>query len=124
MKDFTYFHCYTEDLWPGYEKSGLLRRRFGIRFPQSIDLPESQKFNALAARGGRLHSLVKETRCGFYIDRLQGGSFMQDYVYDRALIDEYENLLDDDFLGFQMHEWLSNYKSDLEKLEDLPAEAW
>lgn len=124
MKDFTYFHCYTEDLWPGYEKRGLLRRNFGIRFPQSIDLPESQKFNALAARGGTLHRLVSETRCAFYIDRLQGGSFMQDYVYDRGLIEEYERLLGDRFLGFQMHEWLSNYRSDVDKLKDVPAEAW
>lgn len=124
MKDFTYFHCYAEDLWPGYEKSGLLRRHFGIRFPQSTDLPESQKFNTLAARGGALHRFVRETRCAFYIDRLQGGSFIQDYVYDRDLVNEYERLLGDRFLGFQMHEWLSNYRSDLDKLKEVPAEAW
>ena len=34
-------------------------------------------------------------------------------------------MLGEKFLGFQMHEWLSNYRSDdSDKLGDLPAEEW
>jgi hypothetical protein len=50
MKKFTYFHCYAEDLWEGYEKNGLLRDHFGIRFMQCIRLPEELKFNELAQK--------------------------------------------------------------------------
>jgi hypothetical protein len=126
MEHFTYFHCYAEDLWRGYERNGLLRRHFGIRFPQAVNLPEGKKFNALAARGGALHRIVFENRdrCAFCVDRLQGGAFIQDYAYDQDLVAEYERLLGDRFLGFQMHEWLSNYKSDLTKLAEVPDEAW
>ncbi len=121
----TFYHCYAEDLWEGYEKNGLLRKNFGIRFPQSIDLPEDQKFNAAAAKGGKLYELVRETKCGFYIDRLQGGCYIENYPYDRALLNEYEEMLGDRFLGFQMHEWFSNYRGEIhKKLADLPADNW
>ena len=121
----TFYHCYTEDLWEGYEKNGLLNTPFGIRFPQSLDLPKDQKFNAAAAKGGKLYELVRATKCGFYIDRLQGGCYIENYPYDRALLDEYEKMLGDRFLGFQMHEWLSNYRGEIhKKLADLPADRW
>ena len=125
MEKFTYFHCYAEDLWEGYEKNGLLRNSFGIRFMQCIRLPEELKFNELAKKDGKLYNYVKEHNCAFYVDRLQGGTFMQDYEYDRDLIAEYERLLGDKFLGFQMHEWLSNYKTEIHwKLTDLPENEW
>ncbi|MBP3334343.1 MAG: hypothetical protein J6M35_09910 [Clostridia bacterium] len=125
MEKFTYFHCYAEDLWEGYEKNGLLRDNFGIRFMQCIRLPEELKFNEYAKKGGKLYNFIKEHNCAFYIDRLQGGTFLEEYDFDTDLIDEYKQLLGDKFLGFQMHEWLSNYKTEIHwKLTDLPEEKW
>ena len=121
----TYLHCYADDLWEGYEKNGLLRENFGIRFPQSIHLPEELMFNELAKKDGKLYNYVKEHRCAFYIDRLQGGSVFQNYEYDEDLLNEYEDMLGDNFLGFQMHEWFSNYRSEIfSKLKNVPADAW
>jgi len=121
----TFYHCYTEELWRGYEKNGLLNTPFGIRFPQSIDLPENQKFNTVAAKGGKLYELIRETKSGFYIDRLQGGCYIENYPYDRELIAAYESMLGDRFLGFQMHEWLSNYRGEIhQKLGKLEVDTW
>ena len=60
MRKFVYFHCYTEDLWEGYEKNGLIKEKFGIRFPQSIRLPEKEKFNEALKKGGKLYNYIKE----------------------------------------------------------------
>ncbi len=121
----TFLHCYTDELWKGYEINGLIGKGFGIRFPQSKPLPDNEKFNVLAAKNGKLYNFVKQNRCPLYIDRLQGGIYIDDYEYDAELLDEYERILGDDFLGFQMHEWLSNYRGDVvNKLGDLPAEEW
>ena len=125
MKKFTYFHYYADDLWEGYEKNGLLRENFGIRFVETIYQPKELKFNELAKVGGELYSYVKNHKCAFYVDRLQGGCFLENYAYDMELIEEYKRLLGDKFLGFQMHEWLSNYNSDVEwKLGELSKEEW
>ena len=56
--DFVFFHGYDSVIWRGYEKCGLLDRFSGVRFCQSLMLPDCQKFNALAAKGGELHSLI------------------------------------------------------------------
>lgn len=125
MKDFTYFHCYAEDLWEGYEKNGLLRGSFGIRICHSVRLPEKLRFNELARVGGRLYQYVEKHRPALYVDRLQGGDYIQEYPFDKALIGVYKEMLGEKFLGLQMHEWLSNYRSDVsDKLGDLPAEEW
>ena len=125
MRKFVYFHCYTEELWEGYEKNGLIKEHFGIRFPQSIRLPEKEKFNEALKKGGKLYNYIKEKNCYLYVDRLQGGSFIQNYPYSQELIEEYKQMLGDKFLGFQMHEWFSNYKGDVQwKLGDLPKEEW
>ena len=113
MDKFTFFHCYAENLFDGYEKNGLLRNSFGIRLPHSIRMPENMKFNEIAKKGGKLYNYIKEHNCAFYVDRLQGGDYIQNYQYDKNLILEYEKLLGDKFLGFQIHEWLSNYAADV-----------
>lgn len=125
MKNFTYFHCYEDDLWAGYEKNGLLRESFGIRFPQAINLAEDKLFNSLLKKDGNLYNYIKEKRCGLYVDRIQGGNYFQEYDYDEDLINEYREMLGDKFLGFQIHEWLSNYRNDVcSKLGDLSKEEW
>ncbi len=125
MKRFTYFHCYTEELWKGYEKNGLLRDNFGIRCMQSIYLSEDRLFNSILKKGGELYNYIKEKKCFLYVDRLQGGTVIQEYEYDEELIREYREMLGDRFLGFQMHEWLTNYKNDVDlKLAELSEEQW
>ena len=84
MKNFTYFHCYEDDLWAGYEKNGLLRESFGIRVPQAINLAEDTLFNSLLKKDGKLYNYIKEKRCGLYVDRIQGGNYFQEYDYDEA----------------------------------------
>lgn len=122
---FVFFHGYSPDTWDAMLRSGLVGDNDGIRFQQSIDLPEELKFNALAKKGGKLYSIIKERNCPLLIDRLQGGCYIDEYVYDAELLAEYRNLLGDRFFGFQMHEWLSNYRSDAnKKLAELSADEW
>ena len=123
---FTFFHCYSPKLWAGYEKNGLLRGKYGVRFPMSIRNTElGDDFNQVAKKGGALYDLVKKNKLPLYIDRLQGGDFIYDYNFDEELLVEYERMLGDDFYGFQMHEWLSNYHNDVRlRLKELPEDEW
>ena len=121
---FTYFHCYLPGTWDAQVRAGLVNKNSGIRFPESIDIEESYKFNNLAARGGELYSLVRENRYPFYIDRLQGGCYFENYPYDMRLVREYRDMLGDDFFGFQMHEWMSNYRNDINKIVGNGCRSW
>jgi len=115
---FTYLHCYMPQTWDAQVRTGFIDEHSGIRFPQSIDIPEHTKFNNLAAIGGELHSLVRQERMPFYIDRLQGGCYIENYPYDMHLIRAYRDMLGENFWGFQMHEWMSNFYNDLNKLRN------
>lgn len=121
---FTYFHCYMPETWEAQEKCGLINQNAGIRFSQSIDLEDHMKFNRLAAPGGALFDLISEQHRPFYIDRLQGGCYIEDYPYDPALIRKIRSVLGENFWGFQMHEWMSNYSGDLRKLQRGNCAAW
>lgn len=66
------------------------------------------KFNRLAVKSGKLHSLLKEGEYPFYVDRVAGGIGWYGYKFDPELIREYADLLGDWFLGFQLHESVSN----------------
>ena len=113
---FVYLHCYMPETWEAQIKAGLVRPGDGIRFSQSIDIEENLKFNNLARLDGELYNYIREHKCPLYIDRLQGGCFIEEYPYDMELINEYRTLLGDKFWGFQMHEWVSNFRSDLIKI--------
>jgi hypothetical protein len=92
---------------------------------QSIYLSEDRLFNSILKKGGELYNYIKEKKCFLYVDRLQGGTVIQEYEYDEELIREYREMLGDRFLGFQMHEWLTNYKNDVDlKLAELSEEQW
>ena len=120
-----FFHGYSPEAWRGYWKNNLIRENTGIRFCQSLGIAEELKFNNLAKKGGELYRLVKENNYPLYVDRLQGGSHIQNYQYDKALIEEYRNMLGERFFGFQMHEWVSNYRHDVQdKLGEISKEEW
>lgn len=121
---FQYLHCYMPQTWEAQVRAGLIGKNAGFRFSQSIDIPEELKFNNLARTDGALYALVRELLCPFYIDRLQGGCYLEEYPYDMALIHSYRELLGENFWGFQMHEWMSNYMSDLGKLKNNNCPAW
>ncbi len=119
---FTYFEGYHPRVWNGLMKRGLVRRMTGLRFCQNIMLPDELKFNALAALGGEFHRLFEEMNCPMYIDRLQGGVYIDDYSYDEKLLKLYRDT--GRFWGFQMHEWMSNYTSDIAKLTANGCPSW
>jgi len=121
---FTYLHRYMSETWEAQERAGLVRPQDGINFPQSVLLEEWRKFNNLAAKDSPLYRLVKERKTPFYIDRLQGGCFIEDYPYDWDLIKQYRELLGENFWGFQMHEWMSNFMSDFNKVNSNGIKEW
>lgn len=121
---FTYFHCYLPETWEAQIKAGLVNEHAGIRFSESIDIEERLKFNRLAGKNGTLYNIVRNERMPFYIDRLQGGCYIENYPYDMTLVNEYREMLGDRFYGFQMHEWMSNFRNDFRKLEENHCPAW
>jgi len=98
-------HGYNERYLSGLEKCGMLNKNSGLKLTQHFATPDKEKFNLIAAKGGKLHARIKETGCLFYIDRLQGGTFYSKYDFDAALLREYREMLGEWFLGIQMHEW-------------------
>ncbi len=106
-----FFHVYNERAFLGLEKNGMLNRDSGFKIQHAFSLPKSMQFNELAAKSTKLHSLIKENSIPFYVDRIAGGIAYYKYEFDKALIDEYEGLLGDWFLGFQLHESGSNRRN-------------
>ena len=76
---FHYLHCYMPQTWDAQVRAGLIGKSAGIRFSQSIDIPEELKFNTLARTEGALYAMVRDMHCPFYIDRLQGGCYLEEY---------------------------------------------
>lgn len=121
---FSYIHSYHPATIKEHIKSGLLRKQDGLKLNQTKLSSPQNKFNVLAAKNSELYNIVKERNCYFYVDRLQGGTYIDDYAYDLDLVEEYKRILGDKFLGFQMHEWVSNYHTDLEKIIDNNCPSW
>ncbi len=103
-----FFHVYNERCYEGLVKNNLLNEDSGFKIQHAFSVPEELKFNKFAAKGTRLHSMIKENNIPFYVDRITGGITYHEYKFDHDLIREYENILGDWFLGFQLHESASN----------------
>ncbi len=103
-----FFHVYNEWAYEGLVKNGLLDEDSGFKIQHAFSVPDDLKFNRLAAKGGKLYDILREGRIPFYVDRIAGGITYYPYAFDRDLIREYEDLLGDWFLGFQLHESGSN----------------
>lgn len=107
-----FFHVYNERSFEGLVKNNLINEDTGFKIQNVFSVPSDRQFNRIAARGSRLHTLIKEGSYPFYVDRIAGGITYFKYDYDPSLIDEYECLLGDWFLGFQLHESASNRRND------------
>ena len=60
-----FFHVYNEECFKGLEKNGLINEDTGFKIQHAFSVPEDKKFNRLAAKGGRLHSMLKENNIPF-----------------------------------------------------------
>lgn len=117
---FTFIHTYTPESWDGLSKHGMFRRGDGLKVMHACERPDWFRFNQMAAVGSPLEQKLRELRCPFYIDRLQGGVGLPYlYPFDPELLHHYRTLLGDKFWGFQMHEWSSNYRSDFGRITEL-----
>ena len=103
-----FFHVYNEDFFEGLVKNNLINEDTGFKIQNIFRMPLDKHFNTLAAKGSRLHGMLKDNKYPFYIDRICGGTRYYKFDYDKALVREYAELLGDWFLGFQHHESASN----------------
>lgn len=114
---FQFIHTYLEEAWEGLLSSGLFRSGDGLKVMNKPTYTPDRQFNVRCAEDSKLFAILKEERCPFYIDRLQGGiGLPYHYAYDPALLRRMRELLGDDFWGFQMHEWSSNYRNESERV--------
>ena len=114
---FRYFHEYFPQAWQGYEKNGFVDELTAIRLPHSWASKDYVDFNTLAVKDGAFYNLVKDLNCPLYIDRLLGGAYFYDYPYCQKTINDYIQLLGDDFYGFQLHEYCGAVRADFRKLQ-------
>ena len=99
-----FFHVYNDEYFEGLVKNNLINKNTGFKIQHCFTVPDHKKFNVYAAKGTKLHSIIKEGNHPFYVDRLAGGIGYYEYDFDKALIREYAEMLGDWFLGFQLHE--------------------
>ncbi|OGV52058.1 MAG: hypothetical protein A2017_03650 [Lentisphaerae bacterium GWF2_44_16] len=113
---FKFIHGYDKHFLRGLEKRGLLTDNIGVKLMHNFPIPDKEKFNIAAARGTELYSLIKENKYMFLIDRMQGGTFYHKYNFDRSLINEYSEMLGEEFLGIQIHEMGSVLNGDWKRI--------
>lgn len=115
-----FIHTYTEETIEVLLKSGLFKKGHGLKIMHRPEFTPPYDFNTVAKRGSRLHSLLEELSCPFYTDRLQGGLGQPvNYNYDKDLLREYADNEKFEFLGLQLHEWASNFRSDQKRITEL-----
>ena len=111
-----FFHVYNEQCYEGLVKNDMLNEDSGFKIQHCFAVPKERQFNNIAKIGGKLHTLIKEKKIPFYVDRITGGITYFPYTFDKELIKEYRELLGDWFLGFQMHESASNRRQEWARL--------
>lgn len=115
-----FIHTYTEDTIEILLKSGLFRKGHGLKIMHKPDYKAPYDFNNIAKEDGTLHKKLEELSCHFYIDRFQGGiGYTKTYNYDKELLKKYKESNNIKLLGFQFHEWASNFRSDQIRITDL-----
>ncbi|MBE6590971.1 MAG: hypothetical protein E7646_02935 [Ruminococcaceae bacterium] len=114
-----FFHVYNDDCFEGLEKNGLINEDTGFKIQHCFAVPPQRLFNRYAAKGTRLHDLIRSQGFPFYVDRIAGGITWYPYEFDKALIREYRELLGDWFLGFQLHESANNFRGNWNSVREL-----
>ncbi len=115
-----FIHTYTPKSVDTLLKSGLFKAGHGLKLMHKPDRTPPDDFNTAARKDGKLHALLEELACPFYVDRLQGGlGNTHTYPYDSSLLSHYAQSQTVDFLGLQMHEWASNFRSDQQRIAEL-----
>lgn len=113
-----FFHVYNEEYFEGLVKNNLINEDTGFKIQHVFSLPEKMKFNQFAAKGSKLHTMIKEGNIPFYVDRIAGGVTYHKYNFDKALIREYREMLGNWFLGFQLHESGGNRRLDWDRVRE------
>ncbi len=117
-----FIHTYTEKSIDTLLASGLFRQGHGLKLMHKPVFTPPVDFNTVAREDEKLHGILEDLACPFYIDRLQGGlGSPVKYNYDKALLKHYRDHEKIDFLGLQMHEWASNFRSDMKRIAELCA---
>lgn len=111
-----FFHVYNEEYFEGLVKNGLINEDTGFKIQHVFSLPEKLKFNQFAAKGSKLHGMIKDGNIPFYVDRIAGGVTYHKYAFDKELIREYREMLGGWFLGFQLHESGGNRRLDWDRV--------
>ena len=119
-----YYHTYMPEIWDGIVKNGFINKNSGVRLNLNWRLEGTRDFNLIAKKDSVLYNIVKDGNLGFYVDRLQGGVEYFDYTPDPELCQLYDELAGDRFLGFQMHEWASNYLGEFTKMYNAKLTEW
>mgnify|MGYP003308387974 CR=1 FL=1 len=55
-----FFHVYNDWHIKGLEKNNLINEDTGFKIQHAFSVPGELKFNKIAAKGGKLHSIIKE----------------------------------------------------------------
>ncbi len=119
---FSFIHTYADGVFPALVKSGLWSDGDGLKLMHKPAFVPPYDFNTLLAEGSLLDDLLGSLGCPFYVDRLQGGvGCDRAYPYDRRIIRRLKESDKISFLGFQMHEWASNLRSDELRIRELCA---
>lgn len=115
-----FIHTYTKETINILLESGLFRKGHGLKIMHKPDYKPPYDFNSIAKEDGNLHKTLCELSCPFYIDRFQGGTgYPKTYLYNKELLSLYKTSDKIEFLGFQLHEWASNFRSDQKRIAEL-----
>ena len=99
-----FFHVYNEEYFEGLVKNNFINEDTGFKVQHCFSVPAHMRFNTFAAKGSKLHSMIRDNNYPFYVDRISGGIAQFNYDFDKPLIREYRKLVGEWFLGFQQHE--------------------
>lgn len=116
---YTVMHAYYPGYQKGLFKAGLWSEGDGIRLMHKPSFKGDNEFNAITQKGTDFRRFIEEHKCPLWIDRLLGGiDICKGYRFDEKLVSELSDLLGENFWGFQMHEWASNYHHDVERIKE------
>ena len=113
----TFIHNYNKQYVHGLFKHDMIRPSDGFKITQHYLTPNDMRFNTVAAKDGELYALAKETASCFYVDRIQGGTFISKYPFDLRLAREYDDITNGGFLGFQLHESATTRSMDWARIQ-------